>query len=113
MFLGTPSAKFWLPFAVYCALTPVFLFLGVVSAGAGHGNYFFAKLFFPFTMFSTAFYQSITGPFIILAVVQYPAYGLLSGLSSRQGRLRLMSVILLAIHALVAVLCLVVPNQNF
>ncbi len=83
----TPASKFWVPFAVCCALAP----------------------------FNLALAQQVedTEPLIMLAVAQYPAYGLILGLANRLGRWRLISWIMFTILALVAVLCLVVPNQNF
>jgi hypothetical protein len=40
------SWKFWILTAVLFGLRPFFLFLGLVSAGAGEGNYFLAKILF-------------------------------------------------------------------
>jgi hypothetical protein len=42
------------------------------SAGAGHGNYLGAKVFYPYTMLSAFVLNSITVSFMLLAVLQYP-----------------------------------------
>lgn len=102
-----------MPASVSLALTPVFLLLGTASGGGGHGDYFLAKLLFPLSMFSTLFLGSITWPFIVLAVVQYPAYGVVLGLANKNNRLMRASGILFSIHALLASLCLIAPNSNF
>lgn len=105
--------KAWWPLLVCCALTPVCLLLGVASAGAGHGDYRLAKLLFPFTMLSTSFLGSITGPFVALALVQYPAYGVALGLANRNGRLAWAAAVMLAVHGLAALLCFAIPNPSF
>src|SRR5438874_193743 len=112
MAFGRHTSKFWKPFALYCLLTPLCLLIGIASGGAGHGNYILAKLLFPFTMFSTIFFGSITEPFITLALIQYPAYGVISGFANRKNRLLLASAIVFTIHGVMAVVCLVVPDQN-
>jgi len=54
----------------------------------------------------------------MLALVQYPAYGAISGPANRKNRLLLVSLIVFTmivftIHGVMAVVCLVVPKQNF
>ena len=94
-------------------MAPVALFLAVVSGGAGHGHYLAAKLLFPVTMASTYLFESITLPFILLAIVQYPVYGLLVGRAQneRKGRWIVWSIGVLHFVALVVVLT--VPNPDF
>jgi multidrug efflux pump subunit AcrB len=84
-----------------------------MSGGGGHGDYLLAKLLFPWTMLSTVFFRSITTPFIVLAVIQYPAYGVVLGFANRNGRLLRSATALFAIHGLLAAVCLIAPNQNF
>jgi hypothetical protein len=67
------------------------LFVAILSGGAGHGDYFWAWVLFPFTM-SLAF--PITTPLIVLAIVQFPIYGVVVGLASLKGK---------TIHALLCV----------
>lgn len=99
--------------AVLLAFTPVGIALGIQSAGAGHGDYLVTKLLFPWTMLSTFFLGSITAPFIALAIIQYPTYGLILGFANRDGRLPSVMIVLLSIHILLGAVCLIVPNQNF
>ncbi len=110
---GGSAWAFWTPVAVSLAATPVCLLLGIGSAGAGHGSYLLAKILFPLTMLSTLFLGSITGPFIVLAVIQNPAYGLISGLANKRGRLWPTLWTIFALHALLAVVCVLVPNESF
>ena len=94
-------------------IAPIALFLAVVSGGAGHGHYVAARLCFPFTMASTYVFETITVPFIILAFVQYPIYGLLIGRAIKEKKARPVAWTLGVLHlALVAVL-FVAPSQGF
>jgi hypothetical protein len=45
--------------------------------GGGHGYYSPAIVLFPFGMAGTIFQQSITFPFFILSILQFPFYGLI------------------------------------
>ncbi len=104
---------FWWPVGVSLALTPLCLLIGIMSGAGGHGNYLLAKLLFPWTMLSTVLLRFITPPFVAVAVLQYPAYGVALGLANRNGGLRGAAKKLLAIHASLAAACLIVPNPNF
>ena len=66
------SRKFLTPLIICLAATPPLLLLAIGSGGAGHGDYFWAKVLFPFTLLSARVLGSITGPFIALAIVQFP-----------------------------------------
>ncbi|MDQ3817399.1 MAG: hypothetical protein M3362_06880 [Acidobacteriota bacterium] len=79
----------------------------------GHGDYFLAKLLFPFTMLSTIPFGSITVPFILLAVAQFPAYGVVLGRANEKGRFMPAACVVLAVHALAAATCLMWVGENF
>jgi len=107
------KSKFWVPVAMFRVLTPLCLWLGIASGGGGHGDYQLAKFLFPLPMLPAFFFGSITWPFIILAVVQYPAYGVILGFANENRRLRPMSWVLLAIHGLLVVASLVSQTGSF
>jgi uncharacterized membrane protein YqjE len=94
-------------------VTPLFILGGIASAGAGHGNYVLAKVFFPFTMLSTILFGSIITPFIALAIVQFPLYGLLIGTANEKRRLAPYAIGLVTIHALAVVTCFLLVRENF
>ncbi len=102
----------WLGFLVGLLLMPIAATLGVISAGAGHGNYFLAKVLFPFTMLSTFVLGSITAPFILVALAQFPIYGWVVGQSARHKTWTSSLAIALA-HALAAMFNVIVRNPNF
>ncbi len=57
----------------------ILAFLATISAGAGHGTYTPAKLFFPYTMLLTLVDGRISNRLIALALIQFPVYGFLIG----------------------------------
>jgi hypothetical protein len=64
------------------ALTIPAVFLAMASGGAGHGTYFFARLFFPYPMLLTPLTgNSIAAPSMVLAFLQLPIEGALIGLA--------------------------------
>jgi len=107
------SLKFWIPVAVSFLVTPIFLYLGIASGGAGHGHYLLAKILFPFTMLSTRAFGSIVAPFIVLAIVQFPIYGFILGKANLKGRMFLCSIGVLLIHLLAATACFLIVDENF
>lgn len=110
---GNVNGRFWPPFVVVIVLTPFLLLAGIGSAGAGHGNYFIAKLLFPFTMLSTTLFDGITAPFLILAFAQFPLYGIFIGLMNKRGNLFHGLVGLVAIHVGATIACMLLVGENF
>jgi len=64
------------------------LLLAFLSAGGGHGNYFWANVFFPYSMILLPMLMLYEGPpapllvswlFYLLPCVQFPIYGILIG----------------------------------
>jgi xanthine/uracil permease len=95
--------KIFPPIITGFLLTPVCLFAAIVSAGGGHGNYFWAKVFFPYTMLSWS--PKLTAPFEVLAIVQMPLYGVVLGIAWHKGRLPLCVVVLGVLHGFAVWLC--------
>lgn len=93
--------------------TPICLLLALASGGAGHGNYLWAKVVFPYTMLSTLAFESITRPFIILAIIQFPLYGVALGLASRKHRFAHMAIALPVIHLLAVMILFLSGSENF
>jgi len=84
-------------------------------AGAGHGTYSAAKILFPYTMYlATAILGSITTPLMVLALLEFPVYGLAAGVAASHVRLRLiLPTLVLLLHAGMVALCFSVNNPNF
>ena len=89
----------------------ILISLGV--AGAGHGSYFPAKIFFPFTMLSTFIFQIIKPPFIILAVIQYPIYGAILVWAYFRNYMKPTTISLLAFHIVAVILCISMRSEFF
>lgn len=94
------TRSFWIPVIVSLVVTPIALLLGVGSAGAGHGDYRLAMMLFPYTMLSTAVFESITVPFIALAIVQFPLYGVVLGYANQKGCFGWVTILLGVVHGL-------------
>jgi hypothetical protein len=107
------SWRFWIPVAIFLGLTPFMLFLGLLSAGAGHGEYFLAKLLFPFTMLSTVRFHSIKQSFLVLAIIQYPLFGLLLGVANLKRKLLVFALALVSIHACFALAAVAFVDKYF
>lgn len=93
--------------------TPVALFLAVVSAGSGHGDYLWARILFPYTMLLTLRFDTITGPLTWLAIVQFPSYGVVLGVANKYRRILPAAFGLLAIHIGAAIIALKFISENF
>jgi hypothetical protein len=61
------------------------LVIAVMAAGGGHGTYMPAKILFPYTMLSTITMERITSPYVLLAILQFPLYGLFLGFTLSRG----------------------------
>ncbi len=102
-----------LTFLAACILTPFAVILALALAGAGHGSYFAAKILFPYTMLSTHWLEAITIPFVILALVQFPLYGLFLAFGSRKQHYWSLALLILIVHMLAVALCFVIPMPAF
>ena len=101
------------PVFISLVATPVCLFLGLVSTGAGHGTYLWARVLFPYTMLSTLIFESITVPFMVLAIIQFPLYGIALEIARRRRRFLYTSAGLSALHFLAVVIFTLFPNKYF
>ena len=105
------SRSFYWPFGVSLLATPVCLLLGLASAGVGHGDYRLAMVLFPFTMLSAFAFNSITIPFIIVAVIQFPLYGILVGFANVRHKGLVTAACILGIHSVGAITCLLLAGD--
>jgi hypothetical protein len=106
-------SEFWKPLIISLVATPICLFLGMASAGAGHGSYFLAKALFPYTMLSTIFFESITAPFILLAVIQIPFYGVILGAANAKDKYLPLAKAFLVAHILAVAACFLFVGESF
>ena len=80
---------------ILTALTPILLFGVLFLMGGGHGYFEPAIILFPTGLISFSIFDEIILPFIILAIVQFPVYGLLIDKSNNKRRTLFM---ILGIH---------------
>ena len=94
-------------------LTPVCLLLAIGSGGGGHGDYFYAKLLYPYTMLVALVFDSLAIPFLLFAVLQFPLYGALCGRAAAKGRAWAAGLGIIIMHATAAALCFLLSSRNF
>lgn len=94
-------------------LTPVLLFLTVFLMGAGHGWYGPAILLFPFGFISILYSRTIELCFIILAIIQYPVYGLMIDLLGSDKSFKWATISIMVLHLILAILILIFRADNF
>ena len=104
---------FWPPVIASLIATPICLVLGLGSAGVGHGDYILATFLFPYTILLMSVTGATLPPFIviILAIAQFPAYGIILGNAAVKQRFRWWAVLLLVIHALATIICFVLRGS--
>ncbi len=103
--------KAWLAFVI---VTPVFLFITVLTAAGGHGSYMPAKILFPWTMAATAFTDgAITQPLVAMAIVQYPLYGIMLDWARAAARLRLGMLAIAGVHFVAVAVAFLISNRSF
>jgi len=103
-------------FATGLFIAPVALILAFFSAGAGHGSYVFARLLFPYSMLLTLTTDNlIANPLIILGVIQFPIYGIVTAVASLLGRaVLIVSLIVIGtVHLVAAAACFSGNLPNF
>jgi hypothetical protein len=94
------------------AVTPIALFLALVSSGAGHGDYLAARLLFPASMLTAALFGQMTAPALLLSFVQFPTYGWLFGESSKP-TLRWLWLAPVVFHVLMLAFLFMFPDAAF
>lgn len=94
-------------------MTPLALAAGLFSAGAGHGDYVLAKALFPYTMLSTAFTDTITIASLIIAIAQFPVYGVVLASGAQSSSFRTVVFALLIIHLIAVLLAFLFSGDSF
>lgn len=73
--------------SILTILTPFLLLLVIFLMGGGHGYYEPAIVLFPTGLISFSLFDEIIIPFMVLAVIQYPVYGLLIDKSNNKRKI--------------------------
>ena len=107
------ARKFLIPILASLVATPPLLFVAVFYTRAGHGSYFLAKILFPFTMLSTVLFGSIVAPFVVLAILQFPLYGILLGRANATGTFGRWELGILIVHLFAVAACFLLVGKSF
>lgn len=94
----------------FLVLTPLFLLFSMIIAGGGHG--FFQPIFalFPFATFSCIWAGELSLIDLIIAILQFPLYGLWIDKTSNKTRTW---VVILILHVLLATLIILFADSNW
>jgi hypothetical protein len=104
---------FWKPVIASLIVTPVALFLGLASSGAGHGDYILATFLFPYAVLLISAVSGEAPAFLVitLAVAQFPIYGIILGLAAEKKKFRLWLLAVLAVHAVTTLICFLLRSK--
>jgi hypothetical protein len=86
--------------------------IATFAAGGGHGTYLPAKILFPFAMLLSVFGSSITAPYMVAALLQFPIYGLVLGAAVGSRSFKALAVALACSHVAVAALDISAPADS-
>lgn len=90
------------------------LIIALDYAGGGHGTYVPAKILFPYTMYlALAVVGRITFPLLLLAIIEFPVYGVAVAFAAKRGRLLVTLVSVLVLHMAMTGVCLRAKNVDF
>ncbi len=90
-------------------LSPVLLAAVVFLMGGGHGTYAPGILLFPTGLVSFSILGRLEVPFIILAIIQFPTYGLIIDKSNDKARAALL---IFAFHFALALITLLTTTRR-
>jgi hypothetical protein len=99
------------PIITSLLLTPILLAIAAISGGVEHGNYTLAIVLFPYaalTVVALDRFFNATIVMILIATLQFPAYGTLLSIGRHKETERIVVVGLLVLHILATVLALLV-----
>ena len=106
-----------IPLLIGSLFTPIALYVGWVSGGAGHGSYVWARILLPYALLLALvlpYPSSMAHVLIItLAALQYPAYGCFVGMGRVRGRVASFCALLAVIHIMAALLLFTLLKENF
>jgi hypothetical protein len=98
----------WTPLIISLVLTPPCLFIAAISGGVGHGDYTPLIVLFPLAALSAELdhYFNATILRIVIAVMQFPLYGLSLGIAVKRGTVVWVVVGLSVLHILATLIAL-------
>src|SRR5262249_6820929 len=93
------ESRFWAPVIISLAVMPFCCCLSWTSIGPeGRGDLFWPEILFPFAMLPFLI-GSRSVLFLPLAILQFPAYGLILGFANTKRILLRVALLLMAVHA--------------
>jgi hypothetical protein len=83
-----------------CGLTPIALLIGLWSAGAGHGDYVWARIIYPVPSIAMRLFvpEPVAVATIAVGLFQFVLYGLILDLAGRRGAALFAAALLSVFH---------------
>lgn len=100
-------SSFWRPILLSLPLTLFLFIIAAAPCGVGHGNCRLFVIFFPLMMVSDVFGAMPSSAFV-LAIIQFPLYGLILGVAARRGIIKVALLALFGIHILAVIMIFLV-----
>ncbi|HEX7998431.1 MAG TPA: hypothetical protein VF528_08585 [Pyrinomonadaceae bacterium] len=100
------------PIIISVLLTPFALYASYVSMWSGQDSVL-PEALFPYTALSIPLTGKLFLPFLLLAVVQFPLYGVILAFAGKSKKFGAAAIGLLALHFLTLVLCLIAGDRTF
>jgi hypothetical protein len=89
-------------------VTPIAAIAAMISGGAGHGHYVAARVLYPIPILLAEQFGEFSLPLIVLALAQFPIYGVVGGAFRLKGL-----IWILVIHFIAVVICFSGLLSNF
>jgi hypothetical protein len=99
--------------AIAVILTFPALLTAVLWKATGPERYSAFKILFPYMMLTRFLPQDLAPIMSFAAVLQFAAYGVICGLAESRGRLARTATLLIALHAVAAGLCFILPVESY
>jgi hypothetical protein len=99
--------------AVSCLVGGLARYAALVTTAAGHGTYDVATVLFPYTMISMVVLDVSTPVFMLVAVIQFPVYGVVLWLGSRCGQAKWTGLALCVLHVISVGLAFAFSGSSF
>jgi len=94
-------------------ISVLLLVISVLCMGGGHGSYIPAMVLFPFGMLGTVWFDTITLPFIIMGLLQFPVYGYVIDKTQKTGKWKMAVSIIFIFHFLLAAIIIIQAGENW
>ena len=95
------------------SMTPVLLIFSVFAIGGGHGTFLPTIWLFPLAMIETIWQDTLSPLFFVLAILQYPSYGLIVDRAMTSRKRKISVWLLVFIHTILAIFIIKINGERW